>query len=59
MTYNHDIDHCAGNGCPLCERCRRYHLGKMADEMQHPYTWWVNEEYDAETNGCVNMLPIK
>lgn len=59
MTYTRDIDHCAGNGCPLRESCRRYLLGQMAEAKAHQYTWWVSEEYNAETNACKNMLLIK
>ena len=59
MTYTRDIDHCPGNGCPLRESCRRYLLGQMAEAKAQKYTWWVSEEYDAETNACENMLMIK
>lgn len=59
MTYTRDIDHCPGNGCPLREGCVRYRLGQMPEHAQEPYTWWVSEEYDAETNACENMLMIK
>lgn len=59
MTYTRDIDHCPGNRCPLRESCRRYLLGQMAEAKAQQYTWWVGEEYDAETNACENMLMIK
>ena len=59
MTYTRDIDHCPGNGCPLRESCRRYLLGQMAEAKAQQYTWWVSEEYDAETNACNNMVTIK
>ena len=49
MTYTRDIDHCPGNGCPLREECVRYRLGQMPEHAQEQYTWWVSEEYDAET----------
>ena len=59
MTYTRDIDHCPGNGCPLRESCRRYLLGQMAEAKAQQYTWWVSEQYDAETNACNNMVTIK
>lgn len=59
MNCTRDIDHCPGSGCPLREDCLRYRLGQMPEHEQERYTWWVSEEYDAETKKCVNMLTVK
>lgn len=59
MNYNRDIGHCPGKGCPLHDKCVRYQLGVMPEAKVQKYTWWVSEDYDAETNVCRNMLPMR
>lgn len=57
MTYNTDIAHCEGTGCPLAEKCRRfqfYKIWKEKEKEEYCLTKGVKPMYN---NGkCENFL---
>ena len=58
MTYNADIAHCVGTGCPLADKCRRFQLYKIWKEMEKKewHTSFVEPRY---SNGkCENLIEI-
>ena len=58
MTYNNDIAHCEGTGCPLANECKRFQLYKIWKEKKKEewLTPFVEPRY---SNGeCENLIEL-
>lgn len=56
MTYNNDIAHCEGTGCPLANECKRFQLFKIwkeKEKKEYRLTPFVEPRYD--DNNCENF----
>ena len=55
MTYNTDIAHCEGTGCPLKEKCIRFQLYKIwKDLKEERLTPFVEPSFNNDK--CENFL---
>lgn len=57
MTYNNDVAHCEGTGCPLAEKCKRfqfYKIWKEKEKKEYCLTPFVKPRYDDDN--CENFL---
>lgn len=48
MTYNNDVAHCEGTGCPLASECRRfqyYKIWKGLEKKEYCLTPFVEPSY--------------
>lgn len=62
MSYNNDIAHCNGDGCPLAGQCERYRLFTIWDGLlkaHYPYTNFTEPMYDKESGDCELYRPFE
>lgn len=48
---NKDFTYCTGTECPIKSLCKRY-----LDEPFSTGVWWMNAEFDTNTDKCKNFI---